>query len=97
MWLLGMKVRDEKGRPVGLLAFQLFGVRFLIVNIKSPACSGFLCDDMGLGKTIQGLAVGQILHNYSQLSYLLMEAIPHPTEHEPTSAASRISVVSNGP
>ena len=92
-----MKVRDEKGRPVGLLAFQLFGVRFLIVNIKSPACSGFLCDDMGLGKTIQGLAVGQILHNYSQLSYLLMEAIPHPTEHEPTSAASRISVVSNGP
>ena len=54
MWLLGMKVRDEKERPVSLLAFQLFGVRFLIVNIKSPACGGFLCDDMGLGKTIQG-------------------------------------------
>jgi hypothetical protein len=78
MWLPGMKVRDEKGHPVGLLAFQLFGVRFLIVNIKSPACGGFLCDDMGLGKTIQGLAVGQILHNHSQLSYLLMEAIPNP-------------------
>jgi hypothetical protein len=41
------------------------------MNIKSPACGGFLCDDMGL-------AVGQILHNHSQLSYLLMEAIPNP-------------------
>jgi hypothetical protein len=54
MWLPGMKVRDEKGRPAGLLAFQLFGVSFLIMNIKSPACGGFLCDDMGLGETIQG-------------------------------------------
>ena len=76
-----MKVRDEKGRPVGLLAFQLFEVRFLIMNIKSPACGGFLCDDMGLGKTIQGLAVGQILHNPSQLSYLLMEAMPSTVSH----------------
>jgi hypothetical protein len=81
MWLPGMKVRDEKGHPVGLLAFQLFGVRFLIVNIKSPACGGFLCDDMGLGKTTRGLAVGQILHNLSQLSYLLTEAIPRTVSH----------------
>jgi SNF2 family DNA or RNA helicase len=53
--------------PVGLLPFQLFGVRFLIGNIKSIACGGFLCDDMGLGKTLQALSVAQILHNHSEL------------------------------
>jgi hypothetical protein len=31
MWLPRMKVRDEKRRLVGVLACQLFGVRFLIV------------------------------------------------------------------
>jgi hypothetical protein len=74
VWIPGMKKKDEKGDPVGLLSFQLFGVRFLIGNIKSIACGGFLCDDMGLGKTLQGLSVAQILHNHSELSYLVEEA-----------------------
>ena len=55
VWIPGMKKKDEKGDPVGLLSFQLFGVRFLIGNIKSIACGGFLCDDMGLGKTLRTL------------------------------------------
>jgi hypothetical protein len=75
VWIPGMKKVDEKGGPVGLLPFQLFGVRFLIGNIKSIACGGFLCDDMGLGKTLQGLSVAQILHNHSELSYLVEEAV----------------------
>jgi hypothetical protein len=75
VWIPGMKKVDEKGDPVGLLSFQLFGVRFLIGNIKSIACGGFLCDDMGLGKTLQGLSVAQILHNHSELSYLVEGAV----------------------
>ena len=50
MWLPGMKAKDENGRPIGLLAFQPFGVKLLIMNIKLLACGSFLCDDMGLGK-----------------------------------------------
>jgi hypothetical protein len=42
------------------------------------ACGSFLCDDMGLGKSIHGLSVGQVLYNYSELSYLLVEATPDP-------------------
>ena len=42
------------------------------------ACGSFLCDDTGLGKSIHGLFVGQVLYNYSEPSYLLVEATPDP-------------------
>jgi len=50
MWLPGMRAKDEKGRPIDLLAFQLFGLKLLIMNIKSLACGSFPCDYMGLEK-----------------------------------------------
>jgi hypothetical protein len=76
MWLPGMKAKDEKGRPIGLLAFQPFDSKLLILSIKLLACGSSLCDDIGPGKPLC-LSVGQALHNHSKLLCLLMEATPN--------------------